>query len=465
MEPRAIRDLVWRGALVVLLSAGLASGQSANPAATISPASTGTRPNAFHSTVDDLQSHGFIEQEFFVAGVVAGKAAPDQASSSQRYKTRLLVRRPVDPARFNGTVVVEWLNVALGYDLELGWPMFGDLMVRDGYAWIGISAQPAGIGYLKKWDPGRYGSLTHPAEAAFPSTANAPAIASTENYSDAIFSQVAAALRHPGTVDPLGGVRLQKLLAFGSAGSAIRLKPYINSLVGPGPYDGYFVHATAGAGKLRDDLAVPIFYLNSEWEAPAHVANRQADTRLFRYWEVPGSSHIARLAEDTLIRQSLRDEQADGWVRNCDFAPMVVSIEYVSRAALHHLAAWVKTGKEPPRAPFISVETSTNPPSIARDRHANAHGGVRLPHVEAPTGRHIAEGTPRENRICSFTGGYAPFEAATMASLYPTHAAYVSAVERAVERAVEAGYLLRADADAIRADAGASGMGQTRTAR
>jgi hypothetical protein len=95
------------------------------------------------------------------------------------------------------------------------------------------------------------------------------------------------------------------------------------------------------------------------------------------------------------------------------------------------------------------VDLSTSPPSPVRNRHGNLVGGIRLPHLEAPTGRHLGEGTPRDNRVCSFTGGYAPFDAATLASLYPTHAAYVSSVKAAAQRAVRAGHLLEADATSI----------------
>lgn len=38
--------------------------------------------------------------------------------SGNAYVTRVLVRRPTDPARFNGTVVVEWLNVTLDQDID-----------------------------------------------------------------------------------------------------------------------------------------------------------------------------------------------------------------------------------------------------------------------------------------------------------------------------------------------------------
>jgi len=59
------------------------------------------------------------------------------------YVTRLLVRRPLDPARFNGTVIVEWLNVTSGFDIDI---VAGELWretLRSGYAYVGVSTQTA----------------------------------------------------------------------------------------------------------------------------------------------------------------------------------------------------------------------------------------------------------------------------------------------------------------------------------
>lgn len=195
-----------------------------------------------------------------------------------------------------------------------------------------------------------------------------------------------------------------------------------------------------------------------------YFPNRRPDSAFYRYWEVPGSGHVPRLADDTLQAQNKRDGAA--WPRTCTFGPAVVSIEYASRAALHHLNEWVKTGKEPPHAPFVRVEPvkpstrhdEPGPPAIVRDKFDNALGGIRLPHVEAPTGRHVGTGTPAPT--CTLTPGYAPLDAARLATLYPTHESYVSKVESAAAQAVKDGFLLPSDARAIAAEAAASGVGK-----
>lgn len=67
-----------------------------------------------------------------------------QIDSNNPYVTRALVRRSVDPARFNGTVIVEWLNVTLDQDIDFVFGATRELLVREGYAWIGVSAQRNG---------------------------------------------------------------------------------------------------------------------------------------------------------------------------------------------------------------------------------------------------------------------------------------------------------------------------------
>jgi hypothetical protein len=44
-------------------------------------------------------------------------------------------------------------------------------------------------------------------------------------------------------------------------------------------------------------------------------------------------------------------------------------------------------------------------------------------------------------------GFFAPFDGATLHSLYPTHDAYVHAFKHATHEALEAGYIVKEDAD------------------
>src|SRR5207253_1377316 len=117
------------------------------------------------------------------------------AAATAPYKVRLLIRRPANAAKFNGIVVVEWLNVTAQVEGAADYMQMEEELVREGYAWVGVGAQAVGVnsgGGLKAWDPARYGSLAHPGDG----------------YSYDIYSQAAQALRHPAENDPLGGLRI-----------------------------------------------------------------------------------------------------------------------------------------------------------------------------------------------------------------------------------------------------------------
>jgi len=95
------------------------------------------------------------------------------------------VYRPTSPKGFNGTVVVEWLNVSGGLDTSPDWTDAHAELIRDGFAWMGVSAQYAGVEGggtilgildlpLKTVDPARYGSLVHPGEASRTTSSRRP---------------------------------------------------------------------------------------------------------------------------------------------------------------------------------------------------------------------------------------------------------------------------------------------------
>src|SRR5690348_6732957 len=73
------------------------------------------------TTTFSLSSVAYTQSEFFISGQASSYAPTAPLGSDGQwqvapattapYTTRIVVYRPADPARFNGTVVVEWLNV------------------------------------------------------------------------------------------------------------------------------------------------------------------------------------------------------------------------------------------------------------------------------------------------------------------------------------------------------------------
>lgn len=99
------------------------------------------------ATVAPLQPHGFVETERFIEGQASRYRITDPLHDAQRIDianpcvTRVLVRRPVDPARFNGTVVVEWLNVTLDQDVDFVYGATRELLLRE--AMPGLASVPS----------------------------------------------------------------------------------------------------------------------------------------------------------------------------------------------------------------------------------------------------------------------------------------------------------------------------------
>ena len=62
--------------------------------------------------------------------------------------------------------------------------------------------------------------------------------------------------------------------------------------------------------------------------------------------------------------------------------------------------------------------------------------------------------------FCFLFGTTVPFDRAMLAALYPGHEIYVSAVGKAANRAVRAGFVLKPDARLIKAAAAESDIGK-----
>jgi hypothetical protein len=129
----------------------------------------------------------------------------------------------------------------------------------------------------------------------------------------------------------------------------------------------------------------------------------------------------------------------------------------VANAAVFSLNRWVQTGTPPPRAPRLDAQPGP-PVTLARDAHGNALGGIRTPLVDVPIATLRGDGN-NGGTFCNLFGSTVPFSAATLASLYPTHADYVAKFDAAAERTLRAGFFRPADVKNLKAAAAASPIG------
>jgi hypothetical protein len=446
----------------------------------------------------DLATLGYQETEFSVEGSansyeLQGERGADghwdvAPGAEAPFRTRFVVRRPIDPERFSGTVVVEWHNVSAGIDAAPDWGFFHRHLAAQGHAWVGVSAQKVGIDgggfvesiHLKLLAPERYGELEHPGDA----------------WSFDMFTQVGTLLREPAGQNPLGGLVPEQLLAAGESQSAACLVTYINAIDPHAQvFDGFFVHGRPGAGvsidgvfisatrgeameatrlaisskgeRIREDARVPVLVLQSETDVIFLGGGlaEQPDSEQVRVWEMAGAAH----ADTYTVSAGRHDDGTLSAERMAELLRPTTNLmigrtdtpinagpqqHYVAQAALAHLAQWAAGGEPPPRAPRLEIDDQGT--GYRLDGHGLARGGIRTPWVEAPTAVMGGLGQSGESFAMLF-GRTDPFDHATLSTLYPGGKdEYLQRFETSLDASIAAGFLLREDREEILGLAAAS---------
>ena len=451
-----------RGPLSVLVASLVLAAPTAAVAAPVpvpevtGPVPAGAPPGdpshdyPFFASDDGLARDRYVEREFLFSGRANTYAADSRttatvASTGHPYRTRMLVRRPASPRRFNGTVIVEWYNVSNQYDQEVDWLQTHEHLVREGYAWVGVSAQQAGVHSatgLKAWSPGRYGTLD----------LTGGGTVANDGLAYDVFSQAVQAVRRG---DVLGRLDARQVLATGHSQSAARLRTYVNSIHPlAGVIDGFVLHGLFGDGTVRTDLRTPVFKLQSESDVLllGQALTRQPDTPYLRTWEVAGTTHgdWKLIVEHGPLRirdigTPPEDYPGTGPTR-CASPPFSRIPWYMAQnRAYDWLRAWARRGLRPPGAPPIEL-TSLNPPTAARDEHGNALGGLRLPQFEVPVAEDSGLNAGPPGTFCFLHGRHVPFPPEKIRALYPHRGDYVAKIARATARSLARGYIGRADA-------------------
>jgi hypothetical protein len=440
------------------------------PAARLSgPVTAGKGANLLSATSFDPAKAGYSDTEYFASGTAQsyrsvgaeGKngrwsVAP---KSSASYRTRIIIRRPRDAKHFNGTLLVEWLNVSSGSDAAPDFSYAGTEIIRSGYAWVGVSVQKIGVsggagvvavaglptGGLRGADPVRYASLHHPGD----------------EYALDIFSQVGRALLAPGSAGALGALRPQRIVAIGESQSAFQLTTYIDAIQPTARiFDGFFVHSRGGGSipiaggdissaitggiRIRDDIDVPVLLVETETDETflGYFAARQPDSAHIRLWDVAGAAH----ADAYLLG-------GNAGILPCKGAINTAPTHYVVASALDQLDRWIRTGTPPPPAPRMKIATVKGSVTVQRDGLGNAIGGVRTAANDVPVAALSGTATDTSSIICVVFGSTRPFDRKTLERLYTSKASYLAAFRRATDKAIASGYLLSADRAAILADA------------
>lgn len=453
-----MRSRLFTAATIVgVLVSGVAvvgTGRADAPAPTPNPSVEGPVAGGIHGhpwydPAFEVGSIGYVEEEFFLSGTARNLTVSPPSSTTAPYKTRILVIRPATAERFNGTVVVEWDNVTAQAAFSPMFTWLHPLLLRDGYAFVSVSAQEAGVccGPLshKAWDPLRYQSLSHPGDA----------------YSFDIYSQAIQSFLSPPVIDPLGGLAVQRVIAVGQSQSATRLHTYVNQVHDQVQLVDGFVLDAGGSKTFSKAPSAPVIHFLSEDGISAAEPNVFGDPN-YRLWEVPGASHndadTARHIDNGQAQRnsidtpqfSYEEEQRlhaellhYGEEGPSSYAGCQVIGEggneyprrYAVQAALDHLNRWVSGGVPAPQPPRVEFDGT----AIARDEFGHPKGGVRLPPLDVPVARYLAI-------TCALFGQTVALDPTTLLELYPDHADYLTKMQAATDAAVANGYLLPLDA-------------------
>jgi hypothetical protein len=440
----------------------------------------------------DVTQFGYQEKEYFFEGTA--KTYPPVTLPTASYRSRMIVWTPTDPARFNGTTVVEWAEVSdFGqFELTVELNYESPMLEQQGFAFVLVSAEQRGIcdhtptgctsTSLQGADPDRYGSLDHPGDA----------------YSFDIFSQAMQAIKHPVGTAPLGTLKTRILIAEGfqrsvdkyfPTGAPAPSSPSTSPFSIYGPLNDYLANGADDDARLADafliDAAAP--RVEPRYRVPTlHHLDESAirrtptpDSRNHVTWEITGAPHVDPWAAghtdipstdapkpkltrpDELARRDKYDNFGQDAFPAGDVpapAPSTGSTfprRFTLNAALADLRTWVAKGIRAPAAPRIE-RTAAVPDSptkkLNRDRDGNAIGGLRSPIIQVPFATYDGEAFVSSGTTISL-----PPE--RIAQLYPTHESYMRRLLTATNEAVADRFLVCQDGETIMRKASISTVG------
>jgi hypothetical protein len=450
----------------------------------------------------DLAACGYLEEEYLVVGQADdwtwdGRLRPVTAGP-QPFTTRILLRRPADPAAFSGAVYLEPNHA--DYDRSLTWSATAPWLVRSGHAHVGVTQETAVLPDLARFDHARYGPLSIPRPG--------------QRWD--ILGLVAALVKGGpanGTGGPLAGCPVDRVIMSGWSQTGTLCRTFLGegfharSQAGGRPaVSGYVICISSGGavrpgyGVLRPPAAlpagdprrtigahgVPVVELLSEGESETHqpVLRPDADgtgsgdpVDAYRLYQVAGTGHITGRHELATNRLQMA---ARGWPAGPAEVNERLSdgrMDLVARAVFAAVDRWTADGTVPPRMPsrFRYADPAGPLPRgimpeslpLARDADGNVLGGIRTPWTEVPLGGHFPHSTPVPGRcqpaphapyadprlLADLWAHLVPFPAAELTRRYRDREEYLARVEAAAQTSVKESWLLAEDLPELLASA------------
>jgi len=415
-----------------------------NPAPVALPEVSGpvTGPGTMYESVQslapgkELSNFNYEAKEYFVSGTANGRP----------YKTRVVVRKPVSSARFNGLVLAEPMHPSGSAHMFEFTSIYG---MSTGY--IAVDMLIGGMQQVIDHNPERYKDFR---------------IEPSQN--NEVIAQIGSLMRAKQSSSPLAGLAVRKMILAGTSATAGTLINYLPAhMVYRTPdmqriFDGFM--PTSNGSVIRQ-IDVPLIHVPTMLEVRgANVTGRQdgdAPGDQYRVYEFPGMGHVDSRDNVRLIPNP------------CKYPTNQFPAQAFMSVALHHLFQWVDKGIVPPGADRIwkdRNEKNDGSPMVM-DEHGNPRGGVRNTYVDVPTASHnvpneaaaelianpsayVAKGGMQAARqMCGLASYQIDLTKAELKQLYGSKQNYRSKVEKRLTELEKAGWSLPVYREMILADA------------
>ncbi len=432
----------------------------------------------------DLSGYGYKEEEYFYSGkanvysLKKGQAEIKQEKAD--YTNRFILRKPNDPKKFSGNVIVELLNASNTWDVSPMWCLLWQKMLGDGDIYIGVTVRPISVVSLKIFDEERYKKVSWKNPSENPGEISTKIFKWQDSSKDTEDGLVWDMLTQLGNLmksvvgSRIAGRPVNNVFAMGCSQSAMQLSTYINvfhetTRVSPieVPFDGYLTYSGSRMVALNQEEApadlsdevqitkncpVPVIRCMSQWDFKDFAGStkiRREDSNevgdRFRLYEIAGQAHSSFLG--AFYRPGYEEIEKIG--KTTKLPPTdtaYLPLEAFMRQALENLILWSEDEKIlPPHAKSL-IKTDDNNNEIL-DENNNCVGGFRFPQLTVPIATYCSGSMINDQDGC-----FIPFSEEKLKKLYPTRRDYIDKIFAAIDKLREERFFSAADADQMKLD-------------
>src|SRR5580693_948822 len=318
---------------------------------------------------DTYAKFNYEAREYFVSGTT---------STGAPYKTRIVIRKPKDNAKFNHLILAESMH-------------------PSGNPWVFHFAQ---VYAMTTGVIGLEVLTTTPAGLAAANQARYKDLVVPNGATNDILAQVGALIKSDHKDNPLLGFAPRKMILAGSSASAAVAQNYLTNahmaqrLADMKPiYDGFMPTSANGQIPVLD---VPTILVPTMRETFTGSGTTQPDNEKLRVYEFAGMAHI-----DSRVAVGY-------YLDPCKYPISRYPMGAEMSVALDKLFGWVDKGVAPPHADRFYVDFNPdNKPKLDRDKGSllaldefgNVKGGIRNTYVDVPVKSFHAPNESAEPRI------------------------------------------------------------------